>query len=59
MPETAKQEAPPRAKPSDIRAFFAADGAPPVSLQEIKALKGNPKDYDQIAEGIGNGTLTY
>lgn len=48
-----------RAKPSDIRAYFEEGGYPKVSLQEIKQLKEKPSDYDDIAIGIGNGSLTY
>lgn len=48
-----------RATPGQVIAFFS-EGSHKLGLQEIKALKaGDPKAYDQIAEGIGNGTLTY
>jgi hypothetical protein len=50
-----------RAKPSQIRDYFGTPEGqyPKVSLTEIKQLKENPQDYDQIANGIGNGTFTY
>lgn len=46
----------PKATPSEIREFFTP---PKPTLQELKALKVNPQDYDDIAYGIGDGSLTY
>ena len=58
-----------RAKPSEVKAFFEADGGRKVGAREIMALKkinGVPTKgvtyetaYDDIAAGIGDGTLTY
>lgn len=53
-----------KASPSEVRAFFEQDGARKVSARELIALKKDDDkndlpDYDQIAEGIGNGSLTY
>jgi hypothetical protein len=42
----------------EVREFFEVGGAPKISMQELKDLK-NSGGYDEIAEGIGNGTLTY
>lgn len=42
----------------EVREFFEANGARKISMQELKELK-NSGGYDDIAEGIGNGTLTY
>lgn len=48
-----------RATPKQIRDYFG-EGSHPVTLGELKALKENGgTDYDQIAVGLGNGTLTY
>lgn len=54
-----------RATPAEIRDYFGpgTDGKL-VTLQELKALKEAPdgtkrEDYSQIADGIGDGTLTY
>lgn len=49
-----------RATPSQIRAYFEG-----TKLTDLKALKdapsatGNGTAYDDIANGLGNGTLTY
>jgi hypothetical protein len=56
-----KRADPEKATPTEIREFF---GTPTVTLPELKALKedknGNKlQDYDEIAYGIGRGTLTY
>lgn len=54
-----------KASPAEVRAFFEADGAPKVSSAELMALKKDPvtkdnlPDYDQVAYGIGDGSLTY
>lgn len=54
-----------KATPSEVKAFFEADGGSKVGAAEIMALKKDPitketlGDYDDIAFGIGNGTLTY
>lgn len=44
-----------------LREFFEADGGRKLQMQELKDLKASNggTDYDHIAEGIGNGTLTY
>lgn len=45
----------------ELKAFFETDGGEKISMQELKDLKGanDGRDYDQIANGIGDGTLTY
>lgn len=54
-----------KATPSQIKAFFEADGGDKIGAKEIMALKKVPgtttelPDYDQIAYGIGDGSLTY
>lgn len=53
-----------KASITEIKEFFQADGGPAVSAKEIIRLKKTPEgvplpDYDQIAIGIKNGTLTY
>jgi hypothetical protein len=48
----------------DFKAFFET-GGPKVVAAEVMALKKDPitkelsDDYDQIAIGIGNGSLNY
>ena len=44
-----------------LKEFFEADGGAKVGMQELKDLKNanGGIDYDAIAEGIGDGTLTY
>jgi hypothetical protein len=49
---------PTRATLKQLREFFE-NGGPKVTMTELKQLKSNPTDYDAIANGIGNGTLTY
>lgn len=46
---------------TEVRNYFKADGGTPLRMEELKEFKAvnGGKDYDQIAEGIGNGTLTY
>lgn len=55
-----------RATPSEIRAYFGPDGQGElVKLASFKELKNTPGTkpgltaYDEIADGIGNGSLTY
>jgi len=54
-----------KASPAEVRAFFEEGGARKVGARELIALKKDPEtgdpipDYDQIAEGIGDGSLTY
>lgn len=58
-----------KAKPSEVKAFFEAGGGRKVGAREIMELKkinGVPTKgvsqetaYDDIAVGIGNGSLTY
>jgi hypothetical protein len=62
-----------KASPGELRAFFEAGGARKVTSAELMALKKHVPDdpatgrtqaaagaaYDEIAVGIGNGTLTY
>jgi hypothetical protein len=45
----------------ELKGYFEADGGPKVSMQELKELKqsNDGQDYNQIAEGIGDGTETY
>lgn len=57
-----------RASVKDMKIFFEAgpnhtpDGLPKkvklTEMTELKASNGG-KDFDHIANGIGNGTLTY
>lgn len=52
-----------KAKPNEVKAYFE-EGSRKVETKEILRLKKSADgqdlpDYDQIAEGIGNGTLTY
>jgi hypothetical protein len=47
-----------------LKEFFEEGNGPKVEITELKALKkdaagGDLPDYDDIAYGIGNGTLTY
>lgn len=48
-----------KATPKQVQAFFGEDM--PVTTKELMALKKSNagKDYEQIATGIGSGTLTY
>lgn len=55
-----------KATPAQVRAFFDENSnRAPVGAKELIALKkdaetGEPiPDYDQIAYGIGDGSLTY
>lgn len=50
-----------KAKVSEVKAFFEADGGRKVTLPELKEIKASNggTDYDDVAEGIGNGSLTY
>ena len=54
-----------KATPQEVRAFFDEGSDRKVGARELIALKKDPEtgepipDYDQIAEGIGNGSLTY
>jgi hypothetical protein len=58
-PETGK------ATPTSIRKFFGPNGeGKELTTRELMALKKDPDkndlpDYDQIARGIGTGSLTY
>jgi len=49
-----------KANIKELKGFFE-QGSRKVSMAELKELKaGNDgQDYDDIAYGIGNGTLTY
>lgn len=51
--------APKRALVKELKEFFEANGGQKVTMQELKELKSNPKDYDDLVIGLGNGTLTY
>lgn len=49
-----------------LKGFFETDGAQKVTMSELKDLKGSPSvlgngdtAYDDIAQGIGNGSFTY
>lgn len=50
-----------RATPKQIREFFEEDGKyPKVSLSELSDFKkADPEGYDQVANGLGDGSLTY
>jgi len=50
-----------KASINEVKAFFEADGGRKVQMAELKDLKTGHegKDYDDIALGIGNGSLTY
>lgn len=49
-----------RATVRQLRDFFEASGGRKVTMRELKDLKaGDGRDYDHLATGIGNGTLTY
>jgi len=51
----------PKATLKQLREFFESDGGRKLQMQELKDLKASNggRDYDQVAEGIGDGTLTY
>jgi len=50
----------PKVKPAELKAFFESDGGRKVSLTELKELKADGgQAYDDIAFGIGDGSLTY
>lgn len=42
-----------------VKEYFAASGKPLSNAEIIELKKSDPKAYDQIANGIGDGTLTY
>lgn len=44
-----------------LQEFFQANGGSKVTMQELKDLKASRdgRDYDEIANGLGAGTLTY
>lgn len=44
-----------------LREYFAADGGKPLTMAELKEFKAanGGRDYDQVAGGIVDGTLTY
>jgi hypothetical protein len=50
-----------KAKPAEIKEFFEKDSIRgKVTLTDLKNLKADGgKDYDDIAFGIGNDSLTY
>lgn len=52
---------PTKATPKQVRDFFSADGGTPVTTAELMELKksNGGTDYNEVAEGIGNDTLTY
>lgn len=47
-----------RATVKDLKAFFEADGGRKITMTELKELK-DAGGYDSIADGIGDGSLTY
>ena len=48
-----------KATVKEVIAFFAdSEGLHKPTMQELKALK-DAGGYDAIAEGVGNGSLTY
>lgn len=51
----------PKAGPKQVREFFEAGSAKKVTTAELMELKkvDGGKAYEQIAVGIGDGTLTY
>lgn len=46
---------------AQLKEFFEANGGRKVSMAELKELKAvnGGKDYDAIANGLGDDTLTY
>lgn len=47
---------------AELKRFFETDSQrDKIKMEELKALKAgrDGKDYDDIANGIGDGTLTY
>jgi hypothetical protein len=54
-----------KAELKEVREFFESDGGPKLSAAELMATKKDKPtgqvliDYDQIAEGIGDGTFDY
>lgn len=46
---------------AQLKEFFEGNGGRKVSMTELKELKASRegKDYDLIANGIGDETLTY
>lgn len=58
MADSAKASVP------EVKAFFAADGGDPLTAKDLIALKKSagvayPTAYDDLAYGIGDGTLSY
>lgn len=45
----------------ELKAFFEADGGTKIEMKELKDLKASRDgaDYNELANGIGDGTLTY
>lgn len=45
----------------EFREFFESNGGRKVTMTELKEIKASEggSDYDAIAFGIGNGSLTY
>jgi hypothetical protein len=57
-------DTPTRATPTQIRTFFETSATDKVGARELMGLKKDQDgkeipDYDQIATGLGNGSLTY
>jgi hypothetical protein len=50
-----------KATVSELKKYFESDGGRKVTLLELKELKAsnNGSDYDAIANGIGDASLTY
>lgn len=48
-----------RANVKEVKEYFQGDGNRPVRMDELKALKEDPRDYDDISNGIGDGSLKY
>jgi len=46
---------------TQVREYFKADGGTPLSMAELKEIKDadGGKHWEQLTEGITNGTLTY
>lgn len=44
-----------------VREYFKADGGTPLTMAELKEIKAadGGKHWNQLAEGIENGSLTY
>jgi hypothetical protein len=48
-----------KAKPSEVVAYFSEGGREMKTTELLQLKREDAKGYEQIAEGIGNGTFTY